>query len=146
MNAACYLLGWKLMGRDFVLCSIVAGGGFSLFYALFEQFPHLWPQLAGMPLLAALVGALFVGIGVGLCVRAGGAPGGDDALAMSISHITGWNIRWPYLLSDLIVLVLSLTYIPLERIGYSLLTVILSGQLIGLMQRIPASEARVEER
>ncbi len=31
---------------------------------------------------------------------------------------------------------LSLTYIPVRRIGYSLLTVILSGQLIGLMQRI----------
>ena len=39
-------------------------------------------------------------------------------------------------LSDLIVLGLSLTYIPVRRIGYSLLTVILSGQLIGLMQRI----------
>ena len=36
----------------------------------------------------------------------------------------------------LIVLGLSLTYIPVRRIGYSLLTVILSGQLIGLMQRI----------
>lgn len=141
MNAFCYLLGWKLMGRDFVLYSLVAGGGFSLFYALFERFPHFWPQLAAMPLTAALLGALFVGVGVGLCVRAGGAPGGDDALAMSISHLTGWNIRWPYLLSDLIVLALSLTYIPLERIGYSLLTVILSGQIIGFMQRLPVSRA-----
>lgn len=141
MNALCYLLGWKLMGRDFVLYSLVAGGGFSLFYALFERFPHLWPHLAAMPLTAAVLGALFVGVGVGLCVRAGGAPGGDDALAMSISHLTGWNIRWPYLMSDLIVLALSLTYIPLERIGYSLLTVILSGQIIGFMQRLPVPRA-----
>ena len=134
MNAACYLLGWKLMGAGFVLDSLVAGGGFSLFYALAEQFPPLWPQLAHMPLAASVIGALFVGTGVGLCVRTGGAPGGDDALAMSISHLTGWNIRWPYLLSDLIVLLLSLSYIPVERIGYSLLTVILSGQLIGFVQ------------
>lgn len=139
MNAVCYLLGWRLMGRDFVLCSLVAGGGFSLFYALFERFEHLWPQLANMPLTASLVGALFVGVGAGLCVRAGGAPGGDDALAMSLSSLTGWNIRWPYLFSDLLVLTLSLTYIPPERIGYSLLTVILSGQIIGLLQRVPVS-------
>ena len=59
---------------------------------------------------------------------------------MSISHITGWNIRWPYLLSDLIVLLLSLSYIPLERIGYSLLTVILSGQIIGFVQSFRAGE------
>ncbi|HJD96645.1 YitT family protein [Mailhella massiliensis] len=146
MNAACYLLGWKLMGRDFVLYSLVAGGGFSLFYALFERFPPLWPGLAAQPLAAAVLGALFVGVGVGLCVRAGGAPGGDDALAMSISHLTGWNIRWPYLMSDLIVLALSLSYIPLERIGYSLLTVVLSGQLIGLMQRFPGRKADAHSR
>ena len=134
MNALCYLLGWILMGRDFVLYSIVAGSGFSLFYAFFESFPPLWPGIADLPLLASVAGALFVGVGVGLCVRAKGAPGGDDALAMSISHLTGWNIRWPYLVSDIIVLLLSLSYIPFERIGYSLLTVILSGQLIGLVQ------------
>ena len=35
------------------------------------------------------------------------------------------------------LLVLSLTYIPLRRIGYSLLTVLISGQLIGLVQKLP---------
>ena len=39
--------------------------------------------------------------------------------------------------TDLVVLGLSLTYIPLRRIGYSLLTVLISGQLIGLVQRLP---------
>ena len=77
-----------------------------------------------------------IGVGAGLCVRAGGATTGDDALAMSLSHLTKIPIQWIYLTSDLIVLGLSLTYIPVRRIGYSLLTVILSGQLIGLMQRI----------
>ena len=78
---------------------------------------------------------MFVGVGVGLCVRAGGAPGGDDALSMSLEHVTHLPIQWIYLISDLIVLGLSLTYIPLRRILYSLLTVILSGQLIGIVQR-----------
>ena len=45
----------------------------------------LWPELSGMPLAAALIGALFVGTGV----------------------------------------------------GFSLLTVILSGRIIGLIQKIP---------
>lgn len=136
MNAACYVLGWKVLGKNFILYSIVSGGGFSVFYAIFEQFDPLWPQLAEVPLLAAIVGALFVGVGVGLSVRAGGAPGGDDALAMSLSHITHKNIQWIYLISDLVVLVLSASYIPLNRLVYSLLTVVLSGQIIGVMQRV----------
>lgn len=136
MNLACYIMGWRLLGREFILYSVISGGSFSAFYALFEQFPPLWPKLAEYPLLAAVFGALFVGVGVGLAVRAGGAPGGDDALAMSVSHVTHWNIQWVYLMSDLIVLGLSISYIPLRRLGYSLLTVILSGQLIGWIQRV----------
>ena len=144
MNAVCYLIGWKSLGKNFVAYSIVAGGGFSVFYAFFEKFPPLWPQLANMPLAASLLGAVFVGVGIGLCVRAGGAPGGDDALAMVISKATKSDIRWAYLASDLIVLLLSLTYLDFIRIALSLLTVILSGQIIGIMQiitfKIPSPE------
>ena len=153
MNAICYLMGWKLLGKEFIAYSIVAGGGFSLFYAIVEQFDPLWPQLADHPLLAAVLGALFVGCGLGLSVRAGGAPGGDDALAMSISKLTRWDIQWAYLISDLVVLALSATYIDLSRLGCSLLTVILSGQIIGLVQRVGRredapvkAEAAVEEQ
>ena len=134
MNVLCYVLGWKLLGKEFIAYSALATVGFSGMYKICEQFPHLWPGLADMPLVAALVGALFVGVGAGLCVRIGGAPSGDDALAMSISHATGWKIQWVYLLSDLIVLVMSLSYIPVRRIGYSLFTVLLSGQVIGFIQ------------
>ena len=143
MNAVCYLIGWKSLGKNFVAYSIVAGGGFSLFYAFFEKFPPLWPQLAKMPFLASLLGALFVGVGIGLCVRAGGAPGGDDALAMVISNATKTDIRWAYLASDLIVLLLSLSYLDFTRITLSLLTVILSGQIIGIMQSISLPKGKV---
>lgn len=144
LNCACFLLGWRILGKAFIGYSIFAAAGFSLGYGFFEQFPQLWPELVSYPLLAALLGALFIGIGAGLCVRAGGATVGDDALAMSISHKTKIPIQRIYLVTDLTVLTLSLTYIPLERILYSLLTVILSGQIIGLIQRLPAKPSPVK--
>ena len=136
-NAVCYLLGWKLLGRKFIIYSAVATVSFSVSYAIIEQFPPLWPQLAGMPLLAALLGAVFVGVGCGLCVKVGGAVSGDDALAMCISHVFHIKIQWAYLITDFTVLALSLTYIPITRIAYSLLTVLLSGQIIGWIQKLP---------
>ena len=138
LNALRYVAGWKTLGQSFIFYSIIAGGGFSAFYAIFEQFDPLWPSLAQTPLVAAIIGALFVGIGVGLSVRAGGAPGGDDALSMALHEVLHQPIERIYLASDLIVLALSATYLPLNRLGCSLLTVILSGQLIGLIQRIPS--------
>ena len=133
LNALCYLLGWRVLGKRFIGLSILAGGSFSAWYALLELFPPLWPGIAAHPLAAALAGAAFVGVGVGLCVRAGGAPGGDDALAMALGQLLHVPLQWIYFASDLIVLLLSLSYIPLGRIAYSLLTVILSGQIIGLV-------------
>ena len=135
LNGACYVLGLTLLGKEFILYSIIAGGGFSLFYAIFERFPPLWPQIAQMPLAASVAGAAFVGVGVGLCIRANAAPTGDDSLALSLSHHFKIGIQWVYLLGDIIVLALSLTYIPFSKIIYSLLTVVLSGQLIGLIQK-----------
>lgn len=136
LNSACYLFGAKQLGKEFIFYSALSTAGFSLAYKICEQFEPLWPQLYEMPLLASVAGALFVGVGAGLCVRIGGAPSGDDALAMSLSELTHIRIQWVYLLSDFLVLALSVTYIPLQRLGYSVLTVILSGQIIGLIQRI----------
>ena len=135
LNVACYLLGWKILGKRFLVFSFVAAIGFSGFYRIFEQFDPLFPQIGEKPLLAAVVGALF-GISVGICVRVGGAPTGDDALAMSLSTVLPVDIQWIYLISDLVVLFMSLSYIPLSRIMYSILTVLLSGQIIGIIQKV----------
>jgi len=134
LNAACFLLGLKILGKTFIGYSFLAAAGYSTGYFICEQFPPLWPGIAAYPLWAAILGALFIGIGAGLTVRAGGATTGDDALAMSLSHVTKVPIQYIYLITDLSVLTLSLSYIPLRRIAYSLLTVILSGQIIGWIQ------------
>ena len=136
LNAACYLFGWRTLGKGFLKYSILCGVAYSVFYAALEPFAPLWPGLVASPLWSAIVGAVFIGVGAGLCVRVGGAPGGDDALAMALARLTKLDIQWIYLFTDVVVLCFAVTYIPLERIGWSLLTVILSGQIIGLVQKI----------
>ena len=136
LNALCYLFGWRTLGRDFLLYSLLCGAAYSVFYALLAPFAPLWPAVIAAPFWSAIVGALFIGVGAGLCVRVGGAPSGDDALAMAISRLTKLDIQWIYLFTDALVLGLSVTYIPLTKLGWSLLTVVLSGQIIGWMQKI----------
>lgn len=135
INICCYALGAKTLGAAFLLWSALCGGSFSVCYGILEQFPRLFPEIAEMPLAAALVGAVFVGVGIGLCVRSGGAPTGDDALAMSLSCRFHVPIERIYLISDMTVLTLSLSYLPPSRIAWSMLTVVLSGKIIGIIQR-----------
>ena len=136
LNGLCYLFGWRTLGRDFLLYSLLCGAAYSVFYALLAPFAPLFPAVIASPFWSAIVGALFIGVGAGLCVRVGGAPGGDDALAMALSRLTKIDIQWIYLFTDALVLGLSVTYIPLTKLGWSLLTVVLSGQIIGWMQKV----------
>jgi uncharacterized membrane-anchored protein YitT (DUF2179 family) len=129
------LIGWKVLGKEFIFYSAFATVFYSISYAIFEAIGPIFPQIATYPILASIVGAIFVGVGTGFCVREGGALSGDDALAMSLSHITHLKIQWIYLISDMTILLLSLTYIPFSKIIYSVLTVVLSGQIIGFIER-----------
>lgn len=135
LNAIGYIIGISVLGKRFIGYSIVAGLGFSGFYGLFEWIGPVFPQISDMPFLAAIIGAVFVGVGTGLCVSSDGAPCGDDALAMSLSKVLKIDIRWSYLIFDFIVLGLSLSYLDYKRILFSLLTVFLSGQIIGIIQK-----------
>ena len=49
LNAGCYALGWKTLGREFIGYSLAAACGYSVGYGICEQFPPLWPQIAQMP-------------------------------------------------------------------------------------------------
>ena len=62
--------------------------------------------------------------------RQGGSSGGDDALALVIHKLTGWKLSRAYLFTDLTVLLASLSYIPVRRIAFSLVTVTVSSLLI----------------
>lgn len=140
INGLCYLFGFFVLGRGFILYSAISGIGFSIIYRVLEIWPPIYPGIADMPFAAAVLGALFIGVGVGLCVRVGAAPGGDDALAMSVNKLTGMRLKCFYLISDIIVLGLSLSYIPLSRIMWSLLTVVLSGQIIDIISSANKTE------
>ena len=134
LDGTYYLLGVVFLGKEFILKSLVGTLSYSAFYAVLEQFPPLLPDLNSVPLAAAVIGAIFVGIGAGIVVRQGGACAGDDALALAISKKLKCKISTAYLSTDMTVLLLSLTYIPFRQIAYSLITVLLSGWIIEKVQ------------
>ncbi|HJD20309.1 MAG TPA: YitT family protein [Candidatus Gemmiger faecigallinarum] len=134
LDLSCYLLAYRYLGWRFIRTSVLSTLCVSMFYKVWEQFPPMLPDLSGRPLAAALLGGVFVGIGVGLIVRQGGSSGGDDALALTISRVTKWRLSRAYMFTDFVVLGLSLSYLPAGRIVFSLITVTLSSWLIDRVQ------------
>ncbi len=130
LDFCCYVLGRKVLGAGFLKNAIFASLATAGWYRVWESAGYLLPDLSSQPLIASVLGALFIGIGVGLVVRKGGACSGDDALALVIEKVSGWRISRAYMITDFTVLFLSLSYIPLSRIAYSLLTVTLSSNIL----------------
>lgn len=142
LDISCYLLAFKYLGGQFIKVSIVSTCSVSLFYKVWEQFPPMLPDLSSYPLVAAVLGGVFVGVGVGIIVRQGGSSGGDDALALTISRLTHWRLSRAYMFTDYVVLGLSLTYIPLSRLVFSVITVTISSFLIDRVQNFQLPRRR----
>lgn len=142
LDAICFALGTRVLGWGFLRDSIIASGLFSTWYAVFERMGPMLPDLSACPLWAAVLGALFVGTGTGLIVIFGGACGGDDALVLTFKKLWGIPVSATYFISDLTILLLSLSYIPAARIFYSLISVILSSAVI---EGICYIERRIQE-
>lgn len=131
LDVMCYLLGFKILGWKFLKKAIVASGLFAIFYKLFLFIGPVLPSLYHSPFVAALLGGLFIGVGCGFVVTQGGAAGGDDALAMVIAKRLDFSIAKAYLLTDGVVLLLSLIYISPNRLAFSFITTLVSSFLIG---------------
>lgn len=142
LDLACYAAALKVLGAGFLCTALVSSAAMAVWFKVWESLPYLLPDLSPHPLAAAVLGGVFIGVGVGLIIRQGGSSGGDDALALVINRLSGWGLARCYLATDLTVLALSLSYIPAWRIAFSLITVTLSSFLIEKVQnfrrKVPA--------
>ncbi len=135
IDATAYIIGSLLFGKKFFFNAILGTVSYSGFYLLFENVPISFPNLSNNLLLASIIGGIMVGIGCGIVIRNNGACGGDDAVALIISKLSKLPIAISYLLLDIIVILLSLTYIDLSNIIYSFITATISSMLIGCIAK-----------
>ncbi|MGY3750858.1 YitT family protein [Vagococcus acidifermentans] len=134
LDLLCYVFAFKYLGKNFIKLSLFSSISLASFFRLWELSAPVLPNYADAPLMAAILGGLFVGVGVGIIVRQGGSSGGDDALALVISKLFHIRISKAYLTTDLTVLLLSLSYISWQKIIFSLITVTLSSYLIDFIK------------
>lgn len=146
LDFTCYLIAFRFLGSRFIKTSIFSTLCISAFYKLWEAFLPMLPDLSDHPLIAAVLGGIFVGVGVGLVVRQGGSAGGDDALALTISHVSKWHLSSSYLFTDITVLLMSLSYIPLMRIVFSLITVTISSNIIDWIKEYKPKTNLLDQR
>ena len=135
IDLSLFVLGVKFFGKKFLLYSILATITFSNTYRLWEHIGFLIPSLSHNMFLASVLAGIFVGIGVGLVVRGGGASGGDDVIALIANKLIKIKINHVYLITDSIVLLLSLIYLDMKQLFFSIIAVTISGKIISMLYK-----------
>lgn len=128
-----YTIGFLVFGKRFLINAITGTISYSLFYYMFQNMPYLLPNFENNMLIISIVGGILIGIGCGMVVKMHGTCGGDDAAALTLSKITKIPISICYFIMDVIVISLSLTYININNVWYSLLTSFISSIIIGII-------------
>ena len=128
-----FAISFFVLGKKHFSNAVFGTITYSLFYYVFQNIPYILPDLSNNLLLATFLGGILIGIGCGIVVKYNGACGGDDSLALMLSKITKLNISICYFFVDVIIILLSLTYLKGSHILYSLLTAATSSFIIGLI-------------
>ena len=116
-NAILIIIGYKFLSKKSTILTIIATVLISVFLSLTES----WHVETGNVIINAVFGGTSVGLGIGIIVLAGGTTAGTTILARIANKYLDVSTAYALLFFDLIVVVISLTVLPLSK---ALVTVI----------------------
>jgi uncharacterized membrane-anchored protein YitT (DUF2179 family) len=134
LNIPLFFIGWKLLGRNSFLYTIVGTVGVSIFLWIFQRYTIEMPLKSDLT-LAALFAGVFTGFGLGIIFRSGGTTGGVDIIARLVQKYFGWNMGKTMFLFDACVITISLiTYLNYKQAMYTLVAVFVAARVVDFIQ------------
>lgn len=119
LNILCFLVGSIFIGKTFAAQTLLSAGFYTLLYPAISALMsnNLLPFLQFNEmndlnlLLAGLFGGVISGIGIGICMGAGGSTGGVDVFAILISKITRIKVSILVFIIDGTIVLLGFIFI-----------------------------------
>ena len=108
INIIFLLLAFRLLGKDFVIKTIIGAGLTSLFVQLFTYLP----PFSGNIILATIFGAILYGFGIGITLINGASTGGTDILGRLLQHF------FPHMHIGRLLLIVDATVISISLLVF----------------------------
>lgn len=102
LNLLLLAIAYKVVGRKFVVGTIYGATMISVFVGIFQ--PLLASGFTNEPFMNIVIGALLVGLGVGIAFTHNGSSGGTDIVAAMVSKYTNVSIGRTMLYTDVIII------------------------------------------
>lgn len=128
-NIPLFVLGYRYLGKRFIVLTGVAIIGFSAF----TDFIHLQFVPKGDLLLISLYGGVLSGISSGIIFRVGGSTGGTDIISLVFNRKTGKSIGSLSFGMNVIVVALSTTVFGIEAGMYTLVAMFVASRVMNAL-------------
>lgn len=129
LNLPFLYFGYKFIGKTFAAYTFLA----TILLALSTQFVHfMQPVVTNDVLLSAIFGGIFLGMGVGLIVRSGGALDGTEIVAIYLDKKSGFTVGEIVMFFNIFILSATGMIFSWDIAMYSLLTYFIAFKVIDI--------------
>lgn len=133
LNIPVFLLGMKIMGKKYILRSLLGMVISSVFIDFFQEFIRV-KSATDNAILAAIYGGFMLGVGLGLVFRGRASTGGSDILAQILNRWTGLSMGIAIMLIDFFIISASgVAFRQLEAPLYGYIVLFISSRVIDMI-------------
>ncbi|PWG00807.1 YitT family protein [Levilactobacillus bambusae] len=133
INLPLIWIGYRYLGRRSLIYTVYGTAMLAAWLWIWQRIP-IQIDLHNDLLLAALGAGLIGGLGSGVVYRYGGTTGGTDIIARLLERFRGIPMGRTLLAVDVLVLLLSLVYIDIFHMAYTLIYSYIFAHLVDVIQ------------
>ncbi|QBC39389.1 YitT family protein [Leuconostoc mesenteroides] len=134
LNFPLLFIGYRILGRRALIYTIWGIASLSFWLWLWQVVPTP-PALHHDMLIAGIIAGIIAGFGLGIVFRFGGTSGGSDVVARIVEQKFSIPIGRTMFILDACVLLLSLVYIDIVHMMYTLIASFVFSQVVSMTQR-----------
>ena len=130
INIPLLIMGWKLVGRDFLFKTLYGTSCLSFLITLTET----WKGSSNDIMLGSIYGGVLIGIGLGLIFMVNGSTGGTDVVARILNRYFDIPLGRTMLILDVVILGIAAIFFGKEIVMYTLISMTIVSKAIDYFQ------------
>lgn len=142
-NLIMFILGLLFLGKAFALTTLISTFYYPFILGIFQKIPAL-QTITQDKMISAVFAGLFIGISIGMVIRAGASTGGMDIPPLILNKKLGWSVSVVLYILDFTILLLQMLFSNTEEILYGLILVMIYTLVLDKVLLMGSSQTQVK--